>query len=44
MSTLKDGGAAAVVCSAGADLVALAEALPVADELAEVPVVIGVSP
>jgi len=44
LSLLRDGGAAAVVCSAGADLVALAEALPEADKLAKVPVVIGVSP
>jgi hypothetical protein len=41
---LSDGGAAAVVCSAGADPDALAEAFPKAEDVASVPVDTGVSP
>lgn len=44
LSPLSDGGAAAVVCSAGADLDALAEALPELEEVAGGPVDSGVSP
>ena len=44
LSLLSDGGAAAVVCSAGADLDALAEAVPEPEEVADTPVGWGVSP
>ena len=44
LSPLSDGGAAAVVCSAGADLDALAEAFPETEDVASVLVDIGVSP
>lgn len=43
-SPLSDGGAAAVVCSAGADLDALTVAVPDAEEVARTPVDSGVSP
>lgn len=44
LSPLRDGGAAAVVCSAGADLDALAEALPEPKVVERTPVDSGVSP
>lgn len=44
LSPLSDGGAAAVVCSAGADLDGLAVTLPTAEEVVGTPVDSGVSP
>lgn len=44
LSPLRDGGAAAVVCSAGADLDALPDALREAEEVVSTPVDSGVSP
>lgn len=44
LSPLSEGGAAAVVCSAGADLDALAEALPEPAVVEGAPVDSGVSP
>lgn len=44
LSPLSDGGAAAVVCSAGADLEGLAVTLPIVEEVAGMPVDSGVSP
>jgi hypothetical protein len=44
LSPLSEGGAAAVVCSAGADLDALTEALPEPEVVEGAPVDSGVSP
>lgn len=44
LSPMSEGGAAAVVCSAGADLDALAEVLPGPEVVDGTPVDSGVSP
>lgn len=44
LSPLSEGGAAAVVCSAGADLDALTDALPEPEDVGSTPVDSGVSP